>query len=364
MKLSEITSYLESFAPLSFQESYDNSGLTIGDSDRTVASALLALDVTEPVVEEAIRIGAQLIISHHPVIFPEARNITGKTTFERAVLKAIKHDIALYAMHTNIDNVMGGVNSKIAQKIGLNDTRILRPVRNQLSKLVVFVPHDKASFVREAIFNAGAGVIGKYDMCSYNISGEGSFRGGIDASPYVGKRGTIHFEKEIRIETIFPKYLEKKIVKALLESHPYEEAAYDLYPLDNAFGKVGAGLLGDLNEPEDEKQFLVRIKKLFSVPLLKHTALLEKPVQKIALCGGSGSHLLVDAIHAGADVFLSADFKYHQYFDAGNQILVMDIGHFESEQFTLEIFYDILTKKFPKFAVHFSGLNTNPINYL
>jgi len=364
MKLTEITTYLESFAPLSFQESYDNSGLIIGDPDMTVKRALLALDVTEAIVEEAMAIDAQVIISHHPVIFFGVKRLTGKTTFERAVVKAIKNDIALYAMHTNIDNVMGGVNSKIAEKIGLENTRILSPVRNQLSKLVTFVPHDKASGVREAIFNAGAGAIGKYDMCSYNIPGEGSFRGGDDSNPYVGKKGVIHFEKEIRIETIFPKHLEKKIVKALLSAHPYEEAAYDLYPLDNAYGNVGSGLLGELNEPEEEKQFLERLKELFFVPMIKHTALLAKPIQKIALCGGSGSHLLQDAMHAGADAFVSADFKYHQYFDADNKILVVDIGHFESEQFTLEIFYDILTKKFPKFAVHFSDINTNPINYL
>lgn len=364
MKLSEIISYLESFAPLSFQESYDNSGLIIGDPGRPVKSALLALDVTEKIVEEAIRIDAQLIISHHPVIFFGIKSLTGKTTFERAVIKAIRHDIALYAMHTNIDNVMGGVNSKIAQKIGLKNTRILDPVRQQLSKLVTFVPPDMASDVREAIFKAGAGVVGKYDMCSYNIQGEGSFRGGDESKPFVGQKGVIHFEKEIRIETIFPRYLEKKIVKALLESHPYEEVAYDLYPLDNPYGNVGAGLLGDLPEPEDENQFLVRLKKLFSAPMIKHTALLGKPVKKVALCGGSGSHLLMHAIRAGANVFVSADFKYHQYFDADNQILVIDMGHFESEQFTLEIFYDILTKKFPKFAVHFSDINTNPINYL
>jgi len=364
MKLREITHYLESFAPLSFQESYDNSGLIIGDADMMVKRALLALDVTEAIVEEAMEIDAQLIISHHPVIFFGIKSLTGKTSFERAVIKAIKNDIAIYAMHTNLDNVMGGVNSKIAEKIGLNNTRILSPVKNQLTKLVIFVPHDNASGVRETIFNAGAGVIGKYDMCSFNITGEGSFRGGDDSSPYVGKKGVIHFEQEVRIETIFPKYLEKKIVKALLESHPYEEVAYDLYPLDNAYGNVGSGLLGELNEPEEERMFLGRIKELFSVPVIKHTTLPGKPLQKIAVCGGSGSHLLPDAIRAGADVFISADFKYHQYFDADNQILVVDIGHFESEQFTLEIFYDILTKKFPKFAVHFSGINTNPINYL
>ncbi len=364
MKLTEITNYLESFAPLPFQESYDNSGLIIGDAEMMVKRALLALDVTEAIVEEAMEIDAQLIISHHPVIFFGVKSLTGKTSFERAVIKAIKNDIAIYAMHTNLDNVMGGVNSKIAEKIGLNNTRILSPVKNQLSKLVTFVPHDKASGVREAIFNAGAGVIGKYDMSSYNITGEGSFRGGDDSNPYVGKKGVIHFEKEIRIETIFPKHLEKKIVKALLDSHPYEEVAYDLYPLDNAYGNVGSGLLGELNKPEEEKQFLGRIKELFFVPVIKHTTLLGKPLQKIAVCGGSGSHLLPDAMHAGADVFISADFKYHQYFDADNQILVVDIGHFESEQFTLEIFYDILTKKFPKFAVHFSDINTNPINYL
>jgi len=364
VKLKEITSWLESVAPLSFQESYDNSGLVIGDPDMKIEGALLALDVTEDVVNEAIDKGSGLILSHHPVIFSSIKSLTGKTCFERAVLKAIKKDIAIYSMHTNLDNVKGGVNSRIAEKIGLVNTRILKPAKNQLCKLVTFVPPDNVPDVREAIFNAGAGHIGKYDQCSFNLKGEGSFRGGDDSDPYVGEKGKINFEEEIRIETIFPKHLQKKILRALLEAHPYEEVAYDVYPLENEYEKIGSGIIGDLDKPIEEVQFLKNLKDLFSVRLLKHTTLLGKVVRRIALCGGSGSFLLADAILAGADVFVSADFKYHQYFDANNQILIADIGHFESEQFTLEIFYEILMKKFPKFAVHFSEINTNPINYL
>jgi dinuclear metal center YbgI/SA1388 family protein len=363
MKLSEIISYLESVASLSFQESYDNSGLTVGNPDMDITGALLALDVTEEVVDEAIKRNLELIISHHPVIFAGIKSFTGRNSFERAVLNAIKNDIAIYSMHTNLDNVMGGVNSKIAEKIGLCNTKILTPGRKKLCKLVTFVTHVEATAVREALFNAGAGHIGKYDQCSYNIKGEGSFRGGENSDPYVGEKGNIHFEEEIRIETIFPKHLEKKIITALLDAHPYEEVAYDIYPLENEYEKVGSGIIGDLEKPEEEIKFLEKLKVVFVARFLKHTELLGKTIKRVAICGGSGSFLLADAIRAGADVFISADFKYHQYFDADGKILIADVGHFESEQFTLEVFYELLTKKFPKFAVHFSEVNTNPIKY-
>jgi dinuclear metal center YbgI/SA1388 family protein len=364
MKIKEISLYLESIAPLAFQESYDNSGLTIGHQEMEVNAALLSLDVTEEVVDEAVHKKVNLIISHHPVIFSGIKSLTGRNYNERAILKAIKNDIAIYSMHTNIDNVMGGVNSKIAEKIGLTDTRILVPSKSKLCKLVTFVTEADAAVVREAIFSAGAGHIGKYDQCSYNLKGEGSFRGGDDATPYVGKKGKIHFEEEIRIETIFPKHLHNQIVNALLNAHPYEEVAYDIYPLENEYEMIGSGMIGSLEKPEEEEKVLMRIKEIFSLEYLKHTTLLGKKIKTIALCGGAGSFLLHDAIRAGADLFLSADFKYHQYFDADGKIVIADMGHYESEQFTLELFYELLMKKFPKFAVHFSDVNTNPIKYI
>ena len=361
--LNEIVNFLESVAPLSLQETYDNAGLITGDINTEIKSVLITIDVTEDVVDEAIQKKAGLIVSHHPVIFSGLKKLTGKNYVERTIIKAIKNDIAIYAAHTNLDAVEGGVNRKICEKIGLRDCKILQPAVQLLKKLVTFIPSDHLNQVREAVFNAGAGNIGNYDSCGFTLEGLGSFRGNEDSNPFVGKKGEIHSERETRFETIFPSYLQGKIIGALLQSHPYEEVAYDIYPLDNKFEKAGMGMVGFLREPVSETEFLARIKSIFNTGLIKHTALKGKSVKKVAVCGGSGSFLLNAAIAAGADIFISGDFKYHQFFDAENKIIIADIGHFESEQFTKELFYELLTKKFPKFAVHLSGVNTNPVFY-
>ena len=362
-KLKEITQYLESLAPLALQESYDNAGLILGSSDTEVSSVLITLDVTEDVVDEAIEKGAQLIVAHHPIVFSGLKKITGKNFVERSLLKAIKNDIAIYAAHTNLDSVTGGVNSKICEKIGLADCRILQPAASQLKKLITFIPAEHAEKVREAVFSAGAGNIGNYDSCGYNTEGLGSFRGNESTNPFVGEKGKLHFEKEIRFETIFTGFLQHKIINALLEAHPYEEVAYDIYPLENNYEKAGMGMIGTLPNEMAEEDFLRHLKNTFKTGVIKHTRLKGTPVKKVAVCGGAGSFLLQQAVAAKADVFVSGDFKYHQFFDAENKIVIADIGHFESEQFTKELFYELLTKKFPKFAVRLSEVNTNPVFY-
>lgn len=363
VKIKEITNYLESFAPPALQESYDNAGLIVGNPDAEVSKALVTVDVIEEVVEEAIQQNAGLIVAHHPIIFSGLKKITGKNYVERTVLKAIKNDIALFAAHTNLDAVWGGVNSKICELLGLENCRVLQPATGQLKKLVTFIPHEAADKVREAVFTAGGGNIGEYDFCGYNLEGTGSFRAGDGANPYVGEKGKIHYEKEIRFETIFPAWLQGKILSALFNAHPYEEVAYDIYPLDNNYEKAGMGMTGTLPQPVEEKEFLATLKKTFGAGVIKHTALKGNPVQKVAVCGGAGSFLLGKAIAAGADFFVSGDFKYHQFFDADNKIVIADVGHYESEQFTKELFYELLTKKFPKFAVRFSEIKTNPVFY-
>lgn len=361
--LKDVTNFLESFAPLSLQESYDNAGLITGDVNTEITTVLITLDVTEKVVEEAIQKKAQLIVAHHPIIFSGLKKITGKSYVERTLIKAIKNDIAIYAAHTNLDSVNGGVNHKICEKLGLQNCKILQPASNQLKKLVTFIPVKNAGLVQEAVFTAGAGHIGNYDSCGFIAEGLGSFRGNEDSNPYVGKKGEIHAEKEIRFETIFPGYLQGRIIEALLKSHPYEEVAYDIYPIENKFDKVGMGMIGTCAEPKSESEFLKQLKSTFNTGVIKHTALKRKPVETVAVCGGSGSFLLNAAIAAGADFFVSGDFKYHQFFDAENKIVIADIGHFESEQFTKELFYELLTKKFPKFAVRLSEVGTNPVFY-
>lgn len=364
MLLKEITQIIESLAPLSFQESYDNAGLIIGQPDDEISGILITLDVTEEVLDEAIRKNLNLVVAHHPVIFGGIKKLNGKNYTERCIAKAIKNDLAIYAAHTNLDSVFGGVNSKICETLGLQNCQILAPVSGFLKKLVTFVPTADAEKVREAIFAAGAGSIGNYDSCSFNQTGSGSFRGNENTHPYVGEKNKLHFEEETRIETIFPKHLQSKIIQALLKAHPYEEVAYDIYPLDNDFPQAGIGMIGELGAPEDETEFLQRLKSAFHCSAVKYTKLLGKPVRKVAVVGGAGSSYLKNAIAQKADVFISGDFKYHQFFDAEGQIVIADIGHYESEQFTKEVFYELLTKNLSKFAVHLSEVNTNPVNYL
>ncbi len=364
MKLYKITDCLETFAPLSYQESYDNAGLITGNREMEISGALICLDSTESVIDEAISKGCNLVIAHHPIVFSGLKKINGKNYVERVIIKAIQNNIAIYAAHTNLDNVYNGVNAKITEKLGLINCKVLVPQKNILKKLITFCPTDKADELRNALFAAGAGSIGNYDECSFNNEGFGTFRAGEGATPYVGEHGKLNIEKETRIETIYPSYIESKVLKALFNTHPYEEVAYDLYNLSNTADRVGAGLVGELKEEQDEIGFLNLLKETMKAKGIRYTALKNKKIKTVAVCGGSGSFLLNDAIKSGADIFVTADFKYHQFFDAENRIIIADIGHFESEQYTMELFYDLLNENFTTFAIHLSKINTNPINYL
>jgi dinuclear metal center YbgI/SA1388 family protein len=364
MLLQQITQAIEAFAPLQYQESYDNSGLQIGDATQEINAALLTVDVTEAVVDEAITRGCNLIISHHPVIFGGIKKITGSSYVERIVQKAIKHDIALYAAHTNIDNVRYGVNARICQKLGLHDTAILSVSKNSLSKLYTYAPRDAAEGVRHALFAAGAGNIGKYAECSFNTSGTGTFKPDEEANPTIGSAGgPREWVDEVKIEVLVPKHRERQVLKALLAHHPYEEVAYELIALQNANQEIGAGMVGTLPDAMTETAFLAFLKERMQTACVRHTHLPGKPVQKVAVCGGAGSFLLNDAIGAGADVLVTGDFKYHQFFDAEGKIVIADIGHYESEQFTVELFQEILNKEMPNFATLLSNLSTNPVKY-
>jgi len=363
MKIKEIISCLESYAPLSFQESYDNSGLIAGDPLQEINSILICIDVTEEVIDEAIKLDCGLIISHHPLIFRPIKKLSGDNWAGRCLIKAVRNDIALYAAHTNVDAVRQGVNMKIAGKLGLINTQILIPRKEELRKLVFFVPSAYADKVREKVFEAGAGHIGNYDQCSFNAPGDGTFRGSEDTNPFAGVKGKFHVEKETRVETIYPVYRESAVIKALLQAHPYEEVAYDIYPLANVFHQAGTGMVGELPEPVSETVFLKDLKKIFRAGIIRHSGLLKKKIKKVAVCGGSGGQFLDEAINSGAGIYITSDIRYHQFFDADRKIIIADIGHFESEQFTTELFHELILKNFPKFAVHFSGVNTNPVNY-
>ena len=363
MKLSLLIKHLEEFAPLNYQEDYDNSGLLVGDPEQDVHSALVALDCIEKVVDEAIALNCDLIITHHPIVFKGLKKITGKNYVERVVLKAIRHNIALYAIHTNLDHVKHGVSGVIAGRLGLKNAKILSPKSALLKKLVTFCPVHAAAEVRSALFEAGAGHIGDYSDSSFNTTGTGTFKAGPGTDPYVGEIGLLHEENEERIETVFLAQNERKVLLALLENHPYEEVAYDIYPLDNKLDTVGAGMVGWLPEEMDGRAFLAFVKERMDAVVIRHTEILPKRVRKVAVCGGSGSFLLKEAIAAGADAFVTADFKYHEFFDADGKIVIADIGHFESEQFTSDLLIDIIQEKFPNFAIRLTEHNTNPINY-
>lgn len=364
MILKEIISVLEEVAPLALQENYDNAGLILGNPEMEIFGALLCIDVTEEIIKEAISQKCNLVISHHPLIFKGLKKITGDNLVERTLLAAIKNEIAIYASHTNLDNVPEGVNGKIADKLSLVNRQILAAGKDSLLKLVTFAPKLHAPQVLSALFEAGAGHIGNYDSCSFFSTGTGSFKANNNAHPFVGNLNEIHYEEEIRLELILPAYKKNEIINALHAVHPYEEPAYDLIPLKNKWNQTGAGIIGELEQETDTISFLKSLKSIFQVPVIKHTAIHKAKIKKIAVCGGSGSFLLKDAIRAGADIFISGDFKYHEYFDAENHLIIADIGHYESEQFTKEIFYDIIRKKMPTFAVQISEINTNPINYL
>ncbi len=363
MKISEIIHYLESIAPKQIQESYDNCGLLVGEIERDVTKALICLDVTEDVIQEAIDNNCQLIISHHPVIFKAIKKITTQNFTERILLKAIRNELAIYAIHTNLDQVDTGVNFIIAEKIGLKNTKILSPVQDILCKLVTFCPTDKAEEIRIALFKAGAGQIGLYDNCSFNSGGTGTFRASEQTNPYVGEKGKIHFEPETRIEVIFPAYTESAVISSLINVHPYEEPAYDIYPLKNNHSKIGSGMIGELENPSDEKEFLSRIKTIFRTGCIRHSKLKNKKIKRVAVCGGSGSFLISNAIAAGADIFITADIKYHDFFIADNRIVLADIGHYESEWVTKELLFSLINKKFPTFALQISEQDLNPVNY-
>jgi len=364
MKIRELSSFLESVAPIGYQEDYDNSGLIVGEPDLEISSAIISLDCTEAVVDEAIEKGCNIVISHHPIVFKGLKKFNRKTYVERVVMKAIKHDIALYAIHTNLDHVKNGVNAELCRRLGIKDTVILSPKSGMLRKLVTFVPLEYAERIRAALFDAGAGEIGKYSQCSFNTRGSGTFKGNEGTNAFAGKPGELHTEAEIRIETIFPVNIERQLLVALLESHPYEEVAYDIYDVKNAYAQVGAGMIGNIDEAMDERDFLMQAKKNLGLSVVRHTDLRGKKVRRVAVCGGSGGFLLPRAIAAGADVFITADYKYHEFFDAEGKIIIADIGHFESEQFTQQLLYDIITKKFPNFALHLTEVKTNPINYI
>lgn len=362
-KISQVISYLSELAPPSYQESYDNATLITGDSSWEVNGILFSLDCTEDVVSEAIALGSNMIVAHHPIVFKGLKSLTGKTYVERTVIKAIKNDIAIYAIHTNLDHVSNGVNKRISDRLGLVSTSILQPKKNILSKLVYFVPTSDKDQTLRAVFDAGAGQIGEYSDCSFQQEGIGSFTPSDQANPTIGAQGNPESVQETRVEVILPNFKQNQVLNALKKAHPYEEVAYYLQQLENENQEVGAGMIGHLPVPMKEDEFLDFLKVKMNLKILKHTALLGNKISKVALCGGAGIFLLKDAKAKGADIFITADVKYHEFFDADKKIILCDIGHFESEIYTKDLLKEHLSQKFPTIALYLSKVVTNPTSY-
>ena len=364
MKVKDFTNYLEQLAPLTYQEEYDNSGLIIGDFNMEVKGVLITLDCNDKVLDEAINNKCNLLITHHPIIFKGLKKINNDSLTDKLVIKAIKNNIAIYSIHTNLDNIFNGVNSEIAKRLKLKNCRVLSSKNECLRQLVFYCPKENTTDLIEKLCSVGAGAIGNYNNCSFKSSGVGTFKPLENSNPNKGVKGKLYSSNEDRVELVFLKDKQNKIIQKLQENHPYEEIAYQIYILDNKIRSIGSGLVGELDEPVDSILFLKQLKKIMNLELIRHTHVNKDVIKKIALCGGSGSFLIDKAIYSNADIFITSDIKYHQFFDIDNKIILADIGHYESEQFTKNLVYDYLTKKFTKFAILLSKVNTNPINYL
>ncbi|GLB52073.1 GTP cyclohydrolase 1 type 2 [Neptunitalea chrysea] len=364
MTVQNIIDHIETLAPLSYAEGFDNVGLLVGNRSTKVTGVLVTLDTLEAVVDEAIEKKCNLIVSFHPIIFSGLKKITGKNYVERVIIKAIQNNIAIYAMHTALDNMFDGVNGTICNVLGLENRSVLIPQKSTIKKLTTFVPIANAELVRQALFNAGGGSIGNYNNCSFNVDGTGSFKGNESSNPQTGTKGVLHFEKETQIGITYPKHVEKGILQALFASHPYEEVAYEITTLENMNQHIGMGMVGELPEAMEEIKFMLFLKEKMNVSCIRHSALLNKPIKKVAVLGGSGAFAIDNAIGVEADVYITADVKYHEFYKAENKIVIADIGHYESEQFTKNLLVEQLKKKFHNFAIILSTTNTNPIKYL
>lgn len=361
--LRTLLACIEQWAPFSWQESYDNAGLILGDPDRNVTEALVCFDVTPEVVDEAVRIGAGLIVSHHPAIFKGIKRINPASRLGYMIKQSLCHDIAWCALHTNLDNTLNGVNSYLCEQLGLKDVQPLAPLQDIYGKLQVYVPEAYAEKLRQALAEAGCGAGARYDACSYSSRGEGRFRAGSQAHPFSGQIGELHCEAECKIECLYPLHKTRQVLDVLRTNHPYEEPAFDLLPLRNEATGQGAGAIGNLQESMQETELLDKLKELTGTHCIRHSGFRGRKIRRIALCGGSGGSFIGNACARQADAYITGDLKYHDFADAGSGTWLVDIGHFESEKFAMELIFRFIRKNFPNFAVSISEQARNPVSF-
>ncbi len=364
MIVQDVINYIEELSPLAYAEDFDNVGLLVGNKNDHLSGVLVTLDTLEVVIDEAIEKKCNLIVSFHPIIFSGLKKLTGNTYVERVVLKAIKNNISIYAMHTALDNCFTGVNAEICNVLGLKNKKVLIPQKGTIKKLVTYVPKKNADVVREALFKAGAGNIGNYNHCSFNSEGKGTFNGNENSNPVIGERGKTQSELEIQISITYTKHIENKVLKALFKHHPYEEVAYEILTLENTNQHIGIGMTAELDKGMDEIEFLKFLKQKMNTGCIRHSKLLGKKIKRIAVLGGSGAFAIAHAKRSEADIFITSDIKYHEFYKAEGKMIIADIGHYESEQFTKTLLVRYLTKKIPNFAIVLSISNTNPVKYL
>ena len=362
MTVGDLCGWLEQRAPLRFQEDYDNSGLLVGQRSWTVTGVLCCLDADEAVVHEAVARGCNVVLSHHPIVFKGLKRLTGATAVERTVALALKHNVALYAGHTNWDSIQGGVSFSLAQRLGLVAPRIMMPRGGELLNLVVYVPAEHASPVAEAAFGAGAGRIGAYDECHFSGSGTGTFRPLDGAQPFVGQIGVREVADEHRLEFVLPKHRKSAVQQAVWAAHPYEEVAHSWISLDNSWSEVGYGAVGNLPEPIRLGDFLaVCAAQLGAESVRYSTSSLDRIVQRIAVCGGSGAEFAGAAAAAGADAYVTGDLKYHGFQDPPGGLVLVDVGHGESERPFIDDWAELIRSEFVTFAVLISETDNRPV---
>lgn len=363
MKIKEIINHLEAMAPLAYAEDFDNVGLLVGNENNICSGVLVCNDAIETVIEEAIQENCNLIVCFHPILFSSLKKITGKNYVERAIIKAIEYKIAIFAIHTALDNHINGVNKIFCDALGLRNTKILIPKPQTLRKLVTYTVTENFNTLREALFAAGAGNIGNYSDCSFSSKGTGTYKGNDNSNPVIGIKNQREEANEIKIELLFEKHNEKNILNALFSNHIYEEVAYEIYSINNTNQNMGLGMVGEFETEYNETEFLQLVKEKMDCGVIRHSSFLGKKIKRVAVLGGSGSFAINQAIQANVDSFLTADLKYHQFFEAENKILLADIGHFESERFIKNYIVEFLNKKISNFAVVLSKINTNPVKY-
>lgn len=368
MIVKELIKYLEDWAPPGAAWEKDNVGLLVGSGDEKIENIFLSLELTGEVLEQALKKNCNFIFTHHPLIFNPVKNLdVNKNPNSKLIYKLIKNDINLFSAHTNLDFTKDGVSFTLAKKLKLNKITFLKNEESNQFKVVVFLPETNLDEVASAMFNQGAGIIGEYNNCSFRTNGIGTFKGSANSNPFIGKKENFEKANEVRLEVLVDSWKLNKVINAMLKSHPYEEPAYDIYPLRNKNVNYGAGAIGELDNEMNVNEFLKHVEKSLLLSNFRFVNGNKRRIKKVAVCGGSGSELLNDAISKNADVFITADIKYHTFHDAKNKILLIDAGHYETEVVILKIVEEkikkLIKEKKENIKVYKYSSSTNPVKF-